>query len=205
MRLNDGKDTMRRRSLIAGSVSAAPGAALYGVVPEPAPAQAASATPWYEEPLGGPRAVETAVNEDNNPVSCTAQGHDSSGNLVVRSGSISDTATTAFKKLSADDQRLIAGVTQRWEEDGNEIRLTGSTNPYHPGPRSTDEEKAAYWQPCPSGGCPKSSRTGAGKDFHVCCGVSFFNGWPAPVVCPACLAACCTRWTYLSFPTPRAK
>ena len=196
---------MRRRSLIAGSVSAAPGAALYGVVPEPAPAQAASATPWYEEPLGGPRAVETAVNEDNNPVSCTAQGHDSSGNLVVRSGSISDTATTAFKKLSADDQRLIAGVTQRWEEDGNEIRLTGSTNPYHPGPRSTDEEKAAYWQPCPSGGCPKSSRTGAGKDFHVCCGVSFFNGWPAPVVCPACLAACCTRWTYLSFPTKKEK
>ena len=28
--------------------------------------------------------VETTVNEDNNPVSCTAQGHDSSGNLIVR-------------------------------------------------------------------------------------------------------------------------
>jgi len=75
---------MRRRSLIAGSVSAAPGAALYRVVPEPAPAQAAPATSWYEDPLGDPGAVETTVNEDNNPVSCTAQGHDSSGNPIVR-------------------------------------------------------------------------------------------------------------------------
>ena len=196
---------MRRRSLIAGSVSAAPGAALYRVVPELAPAQAAPATPWHEEPHGGPEVVETTVNEDNNPVSCTAKGHDSSGNLIVRSGNISDTATTTFKKLSADDRRLIAGATQRWEEDGNEIRLTGSTEPYHPGPRSTDEDKAAYWRPRPSGSCPKSSRTGAGKDFHVCCGVSFCNRWPAPVICPACLAAYCTRWTYLSSPTPRAK
>ena len=196
---------MRRRSLIAGSVSAAPGAALYRVVPELAPAQAAPATPWHEEPHGGPEVVETTVNEDNSPLSCTAKGHDSSGNLIVRSGNISDTATTTFKRLSADDQRLIASVAQQWEEDGNETRLTGSTGPYRPGPRSTDEDKAAYWQPCPSGSCPKSSCTGAGKDFHVCCGVSFFNRWPAPVICPACLAAYCTRWTYLCSPTPRAK
>lgn len=196
---------MRRRPLVAGSVSAAPSAALYRVVPEPAPAQAAPATPWYEEPLGDPEVVETTVNEDNNPVSCTAKGHDSSGNLIVRSGNISDTTATTFKKLSADDRRLIAGATQRWEEDGNEIRLTGSTGPCRPDSRSTDEDKAAYWRPRPSGNCPKSSRTGAGKDFHVCCGVSFFNGWPAPVVCPACLAAYCTRWTYLCSPTPRAK
>ena len=125
---------MRRRSLIAGSVSAAPGAALYRVVPELAPAQAAPATPWHEEPHGGPEVVETTVNEDNNPVSCTAKGHDSSGSLIVRSGNISDTATTTFKRLSADDQRLIASVAQQWEEDGNETRLTGSTGPYRPGP-----------------------------------------------------------------------
>lgn len=75
---------MRRRSLIAGSVSAALGAALYRIVPELAPAQAAPATPWYEEPLDDLEVVETTVNEDNNPVSCTAQGHDSSGNLIVR-------------------------------------------------------------------------------------------------------------------------
>ena len=125
---------MRRRSLIAGSVSAAPGAALYRVVPEPAPAQAAPATPWHEEPLGDPEVVETTVNEDNSPLSCTAKGHDSSGNLIVRSGNISDTTATTLKKLSADDRRLIASVTQQWEEDGNEIRLTGSTGPYRPGP-----------------------------------------------------------------------
>ncbi|MCZ0857005.1 hypothetical protein OHJ16_02945 [Actinomyces israelii] len=71
---------MRRRSLIAGSVSAA----LYRIVPELARAQAAPATPWYEEPLDDLEVVETTVNEDNNPVSCTAQGHDSSGNLIVR-------------------------------------------------------------------------------------------------------------------------
>lgn len=71
---------MRRRSLIAGSVSAA----LYRIVPELAPAQAAPATPWYEEPLDDLEVVETTVNEDNNPVSCTAQGRDSSGNLIVR-------------------------------------------------------------------------------------------------------------------------
>lgn len=111
----------------------------------------------------------------------------------MRSGNISDTTTTTtFKRLSADDQRLIAGVTQQWEEDGNEIRLTGSAEPYHPGPQSTDEEKAAYWQPCPSGSCPKSSCTGAGKDFYTCCGVSFFNGWLALIICPACLATYCT-------------
>ena len=71
---------MRRRSLIAGSVSAA----LYRIVPELAPAQAAPATPWYEELLDDLAVVETTVNEDNNPVSCTAQGHDSSGNPIVR-------------------------------------------------------------------------------------------------------------------------
>ena len=75
---------MRRRSLIAGSVSAAPGAALYRVVPELAPAQAAPATPWHEEPLDDPEVVETTVNEDNSPLSCTAKGHDSSGNPIVR-------------------------------------------------------------------------------------------------------------------------
>ena len=185
---------MRRRSLITGSISAALGAALYRIVPELAPAQAAPATPWYEEPLDDLEVVETTVNEDNNPVSCTAQGHDSSGNLIVRSGNISDTTiTTTFKKFSADDQRLIASVTQQWEEDGNEIRLTGSTEPYHPGPQSTDEEKAAYWQPCPSGSYPKSSCTGVSKDFYVCCGVSFFNGWLALIICPACLATYCTN------------
>ena len=157
---------MRRRSLIAGSVSAAPGAALYRVVPELAPAQAAPATPWHEEPHGGPEVVETTVNEDNNPVSCTAKGHDSSGSLIVRSGNISDTATTTFKRLSADDQRLIASVAQQWEEDGNETRLTGSTGPIVPAPRSTDETRRHTGSPAHRGAVRSHPAPEPAKDFH---------------------------------------